>query len=109
MPSHQKNRALEFANILAKALQKAGWHVEQLPQSAEGGADISARQGKKIFVFQLKVSSESRKDRAIPLISQAILEAQRAAAHVSDHRAIPVAVLAISAYISDSLAEDVKD
>ncbi len=108
MPSHQKNRALEFANILAKALQKAGWHVEQLPQSAEGGADILARQGKKIFVFQLKVSSESRKDRAIPLISQAILEAQRAAAHVSD-RAIPVAVLATSAYVSDSLAEDVKD
>jgi hypothetical protein len=47
------------------------------------------------------------KDRAIPLISQAILEAQRAAGQVSD-RAIPVAVLP-SAHVSDSLAEDVKD
>jgi hypothetical protein len=103
---HQ-NRALEFANLLAKALQKAGWQIEQPPQSAEGGADVVACQGRKIFVFELKVSSESRKDRAIPLISQAILEAQRAAAHISD-RAIAVAVLA-SAHVSDSLAEDVKD
>ncbi len=107
MPAHQQNRGTEFVNLLAKALQKAGWHVEQLPVSADRGADIVARQGKDVLVFQLKASSESRKDRAIPLISQAILEAQMAAAHVSE-RAIPVAVLA-SAHVSDSLAEDVKD
>ena len=94
-------------NHLAKALHKAGWHVEQPPVSADRGADIVARQGKKIYVFELKASSEARKDRAIPLISQAILEAQRGAAQVSD-RAIPVAVLA-STYVSDSLAEDVRD
>lgn len=107
MPSHPQNRAADFANLLTKALQKSGWHIEQPPKSSDRGADIVARQGKKIFLFQLKVSSESRKDRAIPLISQAILEAQRATAHVSD-RTIPVAVLA-SAHVSDSLAEDVKE
>ncbi len=107
MSSRQQNRGTEFVNLMAKALQKAGWHIEQPRRSAEGGADIVARQGKKIYVFELKASSEVRKDRAIPLISQAILEAQRAAAHVSD-RAIPVAVLG-SAHASDSLAEDVKD
>jgi hypothetical protein len=96
-----------FVNLLANALQKAGWHVQQPPESTDRGADLVARQGKKIYVFDLKASSEARKDRAIPLISQAILEAQRAAGQVSD-RAIPVAVLA-SAYVSDSLAEDVKD
>jgi hypothetical protein len=106
MPAHRQNRGTGFVNLLAKALQKAGWHVEQPPGSADRGADIVARQGKKIYVFELKASSEARKDRAIPLISQAILEAQKAAAQLSD-RAIPVAVLA-SAQVSDSLAEDVK-
>src|SRR5215467_338193 len=105
MAAHLQNRGTAFVNLLAKALQKAGWHVEQPPESADRAADIVARQGKKIYVFELKVSSEARKDRAVPLISQAILEAQRAAGQVSD-RAIPVAVLA-SVHISDSLAEDV--
>ena len=91
-PAHRQNRGTGFVDLLAKALQKAGWHVEQPPVSAEGGSDIVARQGKKIYVFELKASSESRKDRAIPLISQAILEARRAAGEVSN-RAIPVAVL----------------
>src|SRR5215813_2801126 len=104
MQAHQQNRWIEFVNLLAKALQKDGWHVEA-PVSADRAADIVARRGNKIYVFETKVSSEARKDRAIPLISQAILEAQRGAAQVSD-RAIPVAVLA-SAHVSDSLAEDV--
>lgn len=107
MPSQQENRVAAFENLLAKALQKAGWQVKRSTESVEGGADIVARQGKKIYVFQLKASSESRKDRAIPLISQAILEAQRTAAHFSG-RATPVAVLA-SSHVSDSLAEHVKD
>ncbi len=107
MPPHQQNRVAEFRHLLAKALQKEGWHVKQSTQSAAGGADVVARHGNKLYIFQLKASSESRKDRAIPLISQAILEAQRATAQVSE-RAIPVAVLA-SDHISDSLSELVKE
>src|SRR5207245_10114056 len=106
MPAHQQNRGAEFVTLLAKVLQKDGWHIEQPPVYADSGADLMARQGKKIYVFELKASSEARKDRAIPLISQAILEAQRVAAHLSD-RAIPVAVLA-SAHVSDSLVQDGK-
>src|SRR5215467_15336236 len=107
MPAGRLNRGMGFVNLLAKALQKASWRVEQTKEVADCRADILARQDKKIYVFELKASSEARKDRAIPLISQAILEAQRGAAQVSD-RAVPVAVLA-SAYVSDSLAEDVRD
>lgn len=103
MPADPQNRRKGFVNLLAKALQKAGWHLEQPPESAH----IVARLGKEIYVFGLKASSEARKDRAIPLISQAILEAQRAAGQVSD-RAIAVAVLA-STHISDSLADDVEN
>ncbi len=107
MPAHWQNYPTRFVNLLAQALQEAGWHVEQPPESADRGADIVARRGKRIYVFALKASSEARKDRAIPLISQAILEAQRAAGQVSE-RAIPVAVLA-STHVSDSLADGVMD
>jgi len=107
MPPHQQNRLMEFGDLLAKALHKVGWQVERSSHSAEGEAGIVARHGKKIYVFELKASSEPRKDRAIPLISQAILEAQKAAARVSK-RAIPVAVLA-SHHVSDSLSQHIKD
>jgi len=104
-PSPQ-NRAVEFKKLLAKALQKAGLQVSKSSESADRGVDIVARQSKKIYVFELKVSSESRKDRAIPLISQGILEVQQAAA-TAFPEAIPVAVFA-SDYVSDSLAEHVE-
>src|SRR5215467_8238510 len=107
MPAGRLNRGMGFVNLLAKALQKASWRVEQTKEVADCRADILARQGKKIYVFELKGSSEARKDRAIPLISRAILEAQRATGQVFDWT-IPVAVLA-SSHVSDSLAEDVKD
>lgn len=107
MPSHQQSRVAEFDNLLTKMLQKAGWRVKQSPRSVGDDVDFVARQGNNIYVFQLKVLSESRKDRAVPLISQAILEAQTAAARITGP-AIPVAVLA-SDYISDSLSEHAKD
>jgi Holliday junction resolvase-like predicted endonuclease len=106
MPPNQQNRLMEFEELLAKALHKMGWEVERSSRS-EGEADIVARHGNSIYVFELKASSESRKDRAIPLISQAILEAKRAAAQVSAG-ATPVAVLA-SDHVSNSLAEHIKE
>ena len=107
MSSHQENRAAQFENLLAQALRSAGWQVKQSSRSTDGEADIVARHGNRIYVFELKASSEPRKDRAIPLISQAILEAKKAADQVSG-RAIPVAVLA-SGHVSDSLSEHIKD
>jgi Holliday junction resolvase-like predicted endonuclease len=107
MPPHQNSRVAQFENLLAKALQRVGWQVKRSSRSGDSEADIVARHGNRIYVFELKVSSEPRKDRAIPLISQAILEAKRAAAQVSA-RATPVAVLA-SNHVSDSLSEHIKD
>lgn len=107
MPPHQENRAAHFQSLLAQALRSAGWQIKRSSRSAEREADIVARHGNRIYVFELKASSEPRKDRAVPLISQAILEAKRAADQVSG-RAIPVAVLA-SNHVSDSLSEHIKD
>ncbi len=86
------------------------------PQSVSSGKSSSllgrrgARLGCKIrgkrYVIELKVPSQERKDRAVPLISRAILEVQLAARRFP-RVAIPVAVLAAD-HISHSVPEQVK-
>ena len=71
------SRSQEYENLLAKLFQRAGWRVERQPQGADMGVDLIAQSGSDRYAIQLKVSSEARKDRAVPLMSQAILEAQR--------------------------------
>ena len=97
------NRNLGYERLVAEVLRRAGLDVEQ-SRSGEPGIDIRARLGKKHYIFEIKSSSESRKDRAIPLISQAILEVQSAAAKLPG--IIPVAVLA-GERISESLADQI--
>jgi hypothetical protein len=80
--------------------------VDRQPKFADSQPDLVARHRGKKYVFELKVSSEGRKDRAVPLISQAILEV-RFAARRFPGAAIPVAVIAAD-HISNSLAEEVK-
>jgi hypothetical protein len=58
-------------------------------------------------VVEIKRSSEGRRDRLVPLLSQAILQAQ-AAARLYSKSAIPLAVVA-SPHISDSVAAQVKE
>lgn len=110
MPESNQNRSLgrssEFERLLAQILSQAGWRVDRQPKFADGQLDLVAKRGGKKYVFELKVSSEGRKDRAIPLISQAILEAQSAARQLPG-AAIPVAVIAAD-HISNSVAEQVK-
>jgi hypothetical protein len=105
-PNVAVSRGQEYENLLAKLFQRAGGRVERQPEGADAGVDLIAQHGPDRYVIQLKVSSEARKDRAIPLMSQAILEAQAAAQRVSG-RAIPVAVLAVD-HASESLAKQVK-
>lgn len=106
MPSSRPNRRLDSEHLIAEVLRQGGFHVEDGIGHGDRGLDIRARLGKKNYIFEIKSSSESRKDRAIPLIAQAILEVQSAAAKVPG--AIPVAVLA-GEDISEPLAEQVVD
>jgi hypothetical protein len=110
MPALKHNRtpdrSAEFERLLAEIFSRAGWRLDRQPKITDGQPDLVAQRGGKRYVFELKVSSEGRKDRAIPLISQAILEAQLAARRFPG-AVIPVAVLAVD-HISDSAAEQVK-
>ena len=66
MSSRQQNRGTEFVNLMAKALQKAGWHIEQPRRSAEGGADIVARQGKRYTSSSLRRHLKPEKIELFP-------------------------------------------
>src|SRR5260370_5162385 len=108
VPNHNRSlgRAAEFERLLAEIFRQAGWRVDRQPKLADGQPDLVARHGGKKYVFELKVSSEGRKDRAVPLISQAILEV-RLSARRFPGAAIPVAGLAAH-HISTSVAEQGK-
>jgi hypothetical protein len=99
------HREIEFESLLADLLRRAGWRVrEQSP--VDGAADLIADSHGKKFIVELKWSAEGRRDRLVPLLSQAILQAQAAARQFSES-AVPVAVVA-SRYIPESVAEQVK-
>lgn len=95
----------KFESLLADLFRRAGWRVREQPL-ADGAADLIADFGDKMFIVEMKRSAEGRRDRLVPLLSQAILEAKAAARNFSKS-AIPVAVVA-SRRIPESVAEQVK-
>ena len=103
-PAH--DRSAQFEALLAEILRRRGWRVHSQSRMADRQNDLIANHGRKKYVIELKVSSEGRRDRIIPLASQAILEVQLAAQQ-SGKEIIPVAVIA-GDHISDSVADQVK-
>src|SRR5258708_3314410 len=98
-------RENEFESLLADLFRRAGWLVrEQYP--SDSGAALIVDSNENKYIVQLKRSPEARRDRLVPLLSQAILEAKAAARHFSQS-VIPVAVVA-SQQIPDSVAKQVK-
>src|ERR1700674_1083527 len=96
----------EFEGILADVFRKAGWRVRRPSSARDMGADLVLDANEKKYVVELKVSSEGRRDRLIPLLSQAILQA-RAFAQDFPEPAVPIAVVAAK-HISASVAEHIK-
>src|SRR5437879_4488604 len=109
MPSNIHERAgppeKEFESLLIDLFRRAGWRVRQQHPS-DSRADLIVDSRDKKFVVELKRSAEGRRDRLVPLLSQAILQAQ-AAARQFPESAVPVAVVA-SRHIPESVAEQVR-
>ena len=80
-------------DLFVRVFREDGWEVDPEPSSADKGADLAISRGNLRYIVALKVSSEGRRDRLVPLLSQAILQA-RAAAQASTHQAFPLAVVA---------------
>lgn len=86
-------QATEFADILADVFRKAGWRVRREPVAGQLRADLLAESESKKYAVELKVGSEGRSDRLLPLLSQAILEIQAFVRRFSKS-ASPLAVVA---------------
>lgn len=96
----------EFEGLLTDVFRKAGWRVRRglRVNMEEAGLIVDADRRK--YVVELKVSSEGRRDRLIPLLSQAILQAQAFARHSSES-ILPIAVVA-ARHIPVSVAQQIK-
>ena len=92
--------------VVAELFREKGWKVLNQPQEENVAPDlIASRQGKKMIV-EVKRASEGRRDRVIPLLSQAALEAAYYSRSLVDHP-LPVAVVGAN-HIPESLAEEAK-
>lgn len=107
MPIKGPNRrSEEFEQTLIAAFRKAELRVQRRASAMEDGADLVFEKGGNQYFLQLKVSSEGRSDRLIPLLSQAILQAQ---AHAQKRGAnIPIAVVA-ARHVPAPVAHQIQD
>jgi hypothetical protein len=96
----------EFEQILAGVFRKAGMRVKRHTSAGDDGADIVLEKDWRIYLVELKVSSEGRGDRLIPLLSQAILQARTYARQSAS--AIPVAIVA-APRIPASVASQIRE
>jgi Holliday junction resolvase len=96
----------EFESILAAVFRKAGWQVRRHPAAGDMRADLLFEAGDKKYVVELKGASEGRRDRLLPLLSQAILQAQAFARRFPESAA-PLAVVA-ARRVPPSVAEHLK-
>ena len=98
-------RAHEAEQRVRNWLEKRGWGVESGP-SDTNGADLIAHDGGQRFMVAIKSLAEGRPDRVIPLLSQAILQAQAYAAREPDGK--PMAVVYVE-HATLSLYQSVLD
>jgi biotin operon repressor len=99
-------KQVEFEARIANMFRRAGWNVVRQPSAQDQRVDLIADSGEKKYVIEVKQSSEGRRDRLIPLLSQAILQAQ-AFRKLLPESAVPVGIVAADR-IPDSVAEQLK-
>ncbi len=102
----RRHAEAEFASRVAGLFRRAGWQVQRRPHVGSRRADLLVRRGEHTYVVELKVASEGRRDRLVPLLAQAILEAQGVAREVRAG-ALPLAIVA-APRIAAGVADDLK-
>lgn len=86
--------------LIADLFVARGWNIDRLPECGTRQPDLIVRKGEQCFVVEVKALAEGRADRVIPVLSQAILQAQRYALRKGD--ALPLAVVSVE-HASESL------
>jgi len=110
MPGHHPNQSVDneaqFGRIVANLFRENGWKVLEEPRQKNVAPDFLVSGHGKKLVVELKRASEGRKDRVIPLLSQAALEAAHYSRVIPGHP-VPVAIVGANR-IPDSVAEEAK-
>lgn len=105
LSSHSSKSREENAEALVAQLFEAnGWDVDRSPKYGSKRPDLMVRRGPQRFVVEIKALAEGRADRVIPLLSQAILQAQANALDAGN--AQPLAVVFVE-NASQSLSKQV--
>jgi len=105
-PHSPRDKEAQVESLVAEVFRRGGWKVREEPDAGNGKPDLIAEHAGKKYVIEIKRSSEGRKDRLIPLISQAILQVQEGVRHLPGH---PVAVaIVVANHIPESVAQQVK-
>lgn len=97
----------EYLALLTDLFRQNGWRVRIGPRFGIKEADLFVSRGDIRYVIELKVASEGRRDRLVPLLAQAILQA-RSVANASPQPAAPLAVIA-APVVSLSIVSSLKD
>jgi hypothetical protein len=110
MPGHYPNPLVDneaqLGLLVADLFRENGWKVLHQPRGNSAPDLIASRPGKKLII-EIKRASEGRRDRVIPLLSQAALEA---AYHSRNFAGNPIPVAIVGAnHISDSVSEEAKE
>ena len=90
-----------YENQLVDLFQDSGWEVRREPQ-VPGEADLVVKNGNLEYVIELKRAPESRRDRVVPLLAEAILQAQAYAQKIPQSRGL--AIIA-SPHLSSAVVE----
>ncbi len=115
IPSSSLNSASAYEQWLAGLFRQNGWRVKVHPSLGSRQADLLISRDGRRYIVELKVASEGRGDRLVPLFAQAILQA-RAMAAASPEPAAALAVVAApvippraAAHLQHFLAENAPD
>lgn len=99
------SRHREAESAIANLLSGDGWLLDASHDSEHGGADLIIERGSQRFAVEVKALSEGRADRALPLLSLAILQAKVHARDIAGAK--PLAVLWVG-NASPSLANHLR-
>ena len=99
-------RSEAFERRVADLFRRGGWKVRRQPSAGNLRADLMVQRGKHSYVVEVKSAPEGRRDRLVPLLAQAILQAQAFAQYSRE----PVAPLAIvgAKRVSESLVPEME-
>ncbi len=85
-------------------LEGKGWVVAEPSDGRQAKADLVVRRDQEVYVLEIKSLPEGRPDRVIPMLAQAVLQAQTHAARLPDAK--PLAVVYVE-HASPSLLKQV--